>query len=87
MKNHAIAGGGGAKLHLLESGNPSGRAILLIHGFSEKPREGYDNSKYWADDVNAAIQSLDLDRPVLCGWSFGSAPCPPGIAHSSGQQR
>jgi pimeloyl-ACP methyl ester carboxylesterase len=25
----------------------------------------------WADDVNAVIRTLDLERPVLCGWSYG----------------
>jgi pimeloyl-ACP methyl ester carboxylesterase len=25
----------------------------------------------WADDVNAAIHALSLDRPLLCGWSYG----------------
>jgi len=38
------------------------------HGFSDKPRKGYDDSKLWADDVNAAIQTLGLDHPILCGW-------------------
>ena len=41
------------------------------HGLSDKPREGYADSKLWADDVNAAIQVLRLDHPVLCGWSYG----------------
>lgn len=41
------------------------------HGLSDKPREGYTDSKLWADDVNAAIQALKLDHPILCGWSYG----------------
>ena len=41
------------------------------HGLSEKPREGYADSRLWADDVNAVIQGLNLDHPVLCGWSYG----------------
>jgi len=41
------------------------------HGFSDKPRQGYDDSKQWADDVNAVIQALKLDHPVLSGWSYG----------------
>ena len=41
------------------------------HGLSDKPRDAYADSKLWADDVNAAIQTLQLDRPVLCGWSYG----------------
>src|SRR4051812_6188179 len=31
---------------------------LRGHGLSEKPREGYEDSRLWADDVNAAIQTL-----------------------------
>jgi non-heme chloroperoxidase len=41
------------------------------HGLSDKPREGYADSKLWAEDVNAAIQALRLDHPILCGWSYG----------------
>jgi pimeloyl-ACP methyl ester carboxylesterase len=41
------------------------------HGLSDKPREGYANSKLWADDVNAVIQALSLDNPILSGWSYG----------------
>ena len=41
------------------------------HGLSDKPRDGYDDSKLWADDVNAVIQALSLDHPILCGWSYG----------------
>ena len=95
MRTHRITGGGGVQLHVVEAGNPRGRPILFIHGFSQcwlqwnrqmnsslvddhrlvaldlrghgrsdKPRDGYDDSKQWADDVNAVIQTLDLDRPV-----------------------
>lgn len=102
MKEHTITGGGGTRLHLVEAGNPSGQAILFIHGFSQcslawsrqldsdlarkfrlvamdmrghgksdRPRDGYDNSRLWADDVNAVVGELDLDRPILCGWSYG----------------
>src|SRR6476619_7524796 len=41
------------------------------HGLSDKPRDGYADSRLWADDVNAVIQSLNLYHPVLCGWSYG----------------
>jgi non-heme chloroperoxidase len=102
MKSHSIEGGGGARLHLTESGNAEGRPILFIHGFSQcglawgrqmrsdladdyrllaldmrghghsdKPLEGYDDSRLWADDVNAAIEALSLDQPIICGWSYG----------------
>ena len=35
MKTHRVLGGGGTQLHVVESGNPSGRPILFIHGFSQ----------------------------------------------------
>jgi pimeloyl-ACP methyl ester carboxylesterase len=41
------------------------------HGTSERPQAGYDNSRLWADDVAAAIRELDLERPVISGWSYG----------------
>jgi pimeloyl-ACP methyl ester carboxylesterase len=44
---------------------------LRGHGLSDKPREGYADSRLWADDINAVIRTLDLDRPILCGWSYG----------------
>jgi pimeloyl-ACP methyl ester carboxylesterase len=44
---------------------------LRGHGQSAKPREGYTDSHLWADDVNAVIRALNLDRPVLSGWSYG----------------
>lgn len=102
MKSHEITGGGGVKLHVVETGNSNGRPIMFIHGFSQccltwsrqlhsdlagdyrlvamdmrghglsdKPREGYTDSRLWADDVNAAITALELDHPILSGWSYG----------------
>ena len=44
---------------------------LRGHGLSDKPRDGYADSRLWADDVNAAILALQLDHPILCGWSYG----------------
>ena len=101
-ERHRITGGGGARLHVVEAGNPAGRPVLFIHGFSQcglawgrqldselaedfrlvaldmrghglsdKPREGYDDSRLWADDVRAVIETLGLARPILCGWSYG----------------
>ena len=102
MTHHTITGGGGVQLHVVETGNPAGRPILFIHGFSqcwlswsrqlnsdladryrlvamdmrghglsEKPRDGYGDGKLWADDVDAVMRTLNLDHPVLCGWSYG----------------
>jgi non-heme chloroperoxidase len=35
MKSQQITGGGGTRLHVVETGNPQGRPILFIHGFSQ----------------------------------------------------
>jgi non-heme chloroperoxidase len=35
MNTHIVAGGGGIDLHLIEQGNPRGRPIVFIHGFSQ----------------------------------------------------
>ena len=103
MISHDVRGGGGTRLHVVETGNASGRPIVFVHGFSqcrlswnrqlnsdlaydhrlvamdlrghglsERPGEdGYGDSKMWADDVDAVIRALDLDHPILCGWSYG----------------
>jgi len=44
---------------------------LRGHGLSDKPHDAYTDAKLWADDVNAVIQGLSLDHPVLSGWSYG----------------
>ena len=85
MQNHRITGGGGIQLHLVESGNSSGRPVLFIrgfsqcwfawnrqlssdladdhrlvamdirgHGLSDKPRDGYADSRLWARRVTAS---------------------------------
>jgi len=41
------------------------------HGDSGKPRDAYDDPELWAEDVQSVIETLDLDRPVLVGWSYG----------------
>jgi pimeloyl-ACP methyl ester carboxylesterase len=45
---------------------------LRGHGLSDKPRDAYGDSRLWAEDLRAVIGTLNLDRPVLCGWSYGS---------------
>ena len=101
-KAYKVKGGGGIQLHVVEEGNPQGRPVLFIHGFSQchlswirqldsdlarefrlvamdmrghgqsdKPRDAYGDSRLWADDVQWVIQTLGLDSPVLCGWSYG----------------
>jgi pimeloyl-ACP methyl ester carboxylesterase len=47
---------------------------LRGHGLSDKPRDAYADSRLWADDINAVIQTLHLDQPILCSWSYGLVP-------------
>jgi non-heme chloroperoxidase len=44
---------------------------LRGHGESERPTDAYGDSDLWAQDVAAVIRSLDLERPILSGWSYG----------------
>jgi pimeloyl-ACP methyl ester carboxylesterase len=102
FRTSQVSGGGGVALFVEETGNPSGRPVLFLHGLSqcrlawerqlrsdlgrdlrlvavdlrghgrsEKPQDGYGDSALWAADVHAVITSLELDRPILCGWSYG----------------
>jgi non-heme chloroperoxidase len=47
---------------------------LRGHGMSEAPHapEHYADGELWADDVAAIMEELQLDRPVLVGWSYGA---------------
>ena len=44
---------------------------LRGHGLSDKPPDGYGDSRLWADDIDAVIRTLRLEQPILCGWSYG----------------
>jgi non-heme chloroperoxidase len=44
---------------------------LRGHGGSDRPHDAYSEPILWADDVQAVITRLGLDRPILCGWSYG----------------
>jgi pimeloyl-ACP methyl ester carboxylesterase len=47
---------------------------LRGHGLSDKPREGYADSRVWAEDLDAVIKNLRLEHPILCSWSYGLVP-------------
>ena len=49
------------------------RVDMRGHGNSEKPEglELYQDGKNWADDVQAIITTLGLQKPVLAGSSYG----------------
>jgi pimeloyl-ACP methyl ester carboxylesterase len=46
---------------------------LRGHGMSDRPldAEHYVDGRLWADDVDAVIGQMGLDRPVLVAWSYG----------------
>ena len=44
---------------------------LRGHGHSDKPRGAYGEGHLWADDLQAVISGLELQRPLLVGWSYG----------------
>lgn len=45
---------------------------LRGHGASDKPRDVYSDRTLWADDISAVIRELNVEQPLLCGWSYGS---------------
>ena len=104
LRTTQVKGAGGLVLAVHETGNPTGRPIILIHGvnqshlswkrqlsgdltkkyrliavdlrghgLSARPQATalYRGDRAWADDLNAVIGQLKLDRPVLVGWSYG----------------
>lgn len=97
-----VTGGDGVRLRVEETGDPDGRPVLFLHGFSQcrlawdrqldsdlgrdlrlvamdlrghglsdKPRDAYGDPALWAADLRAVIEALGLERPILCGWSYG----------------
>ena len=46
---------------------------LRGHGASGKPwrSEDYADSKIWADDIDAVLRALKVDRAVFVAWSYG----------------
>lgn len=49
------------------------RMDLRGHGLSDKLTDpaAFQDSKNWADDIQAVITALNLKKPVLAGWSYG----------------
>lgn len=117
MRYHNIVGGAGVRLRAVETGNPSGPAILFIHGWSQshlswlrqlssrlsetfrlvaidlrghgdsdKPRDAYGASELWADDIQAVIEALSLERPILSGWSYGGLVINDYVRHHGQEQ-
>ncbi len=59
---------------------------LRGHGQSERTPDGYDDHSCWADDVHAVITTLNLKRPILCGWSYGGVVIGDYIRHYGEQE-
>jgi non-heme chloroperoxidase len=49
------------------------RLDLRGHGLSDKPTDpaAFQDGKIWADDIQAVINALRLNKPILAGWSYG----------------
>jgi non-heme chloroperoxidase len=49
------------------------RLDLRGHGLSDKPTNpaAFQDGKVWADDIQAVISALRLNKPILAGWSYG----------------
>ena len=47
---------------------------LRGHGMSQAPVQSqhYTDAGLWADDLAAILEGLELERPVLVGWSYGA---------------
>ncbi len=45
---------------------------LRGHGMSEKPPDAYGDSKLWAEDVHAVIDTLRLDHPFIVSHAYGT---------------
>jgi pimeloyl-ACP methyl ester carboxylesterase len=48
MKTHQVTGAGGVGLSVVETGNPNGRPIVLLHGFSQSGRS-------WARQMDSEL--------------------------------
>lgn len=45
---------------------------LRGHGQSDKPDDAYRPSQIWADDLRSVMEALQVERPLLVGWSYGT---------------
>jgi pimeloyl-ACP methyl ester carboxylesterase len=59
---------------------------LRGHGHSDKPRGAYGDGRLWAEDLQAVISGLELDRPLLVGWSYGGLVISDYLRHYGQEQ-
>lgn len=71
MKHETVTGGGGLKLHVAEAGNPAGKPILFIHGFSQCRLA-------WRKQTESAL-ARDFRLVAMDIRGHGSSEKPPGV--------
>ncbi|MCY1083524.1 alpha/beta fold hydrolase [Archangium lansingense] len=59
---------------------------LRGHGNSDKPHGAYGDGRVWARDIQAVIRALDLERPLLVGWSYGGMVVADYLRHYGQEQ-
>ncbi len=72
MVDHMITGGGGVQLHVREAGNPHGRPVLFLHGYSQAFLSWY--RQLAAHGLGGPLRLLAMD---LRG--HGLSDKPPGV--------
>ena len=73
---HGFSFGANAFKHQIGDIAKSHRLIALDlrgHGLSAKPwtADAYADRAIWAADIAAVLKTLDAERPLIIGWSFG----------------
>lgn len=59
---------------------------LRGHGHSDKPRGAYGDGRVWAKDIHAVITALELERPLMVGWSYGGMVVADYLRHYGQEQ-
>ena len=50
VRQHYVTGGGGCRIHVIETGNAKGQPILFIHGFSQ-------NALTWSEQLSSELRT------------------------------
>jgi len=58
VRTHKVTGGGGIELHVEETGNPSGRPVLFIHGLSQS---GYAWHRQLDSELTSDLRLVTVD--------------------------
>ncbi|MGP6158171.1 MAG: alpha/beta fold hydrolase [Vulcanimicrobiaceae bacterium] len=71
MRHHAVSGGGGLELHVVESGHPLGRPIVFLHGWSQSHAS-------WAPQLGSPALAETFRLIALDLRGHGDSDKPPG---------